>query len=159
MVPTPGPVPNSLIPLVDSPRNLRITETWRLWLVSVLTYILFGIIQASSVSRDTQGAAIVTTAMYTPSKTGLYRISWYLRITRAATTSSSATVTIGWTDAGQACTSAGAAVVGNTVTTVQSGSIVVSADSLTDLTYAVAYASVGATSMQYKLRVSVEAIP
>lgn len=87
---------------------------------------------------------------------GFYRITYYARITQAATTSSSLTVTIGWTDSGLSCSASGAPMTGNTTGTLQSGSQTFKIDQATPITYATTYASVGATSMQYKLAVILE---
>jgi hypothetical protein len=88
----------------------------------------------------------------------LYRVAWYVRVTTAASVSSSVQVTVGWTDGGVVQSTSGAALTGNTTTTQESGSVLVSADAETDVTYAVAYTSVG-TDMAYALSVVVEAIP
>lgn len=82
---------------------------------------------------------------------GVYRLSWYARITRAASTSSSLTVTFQWSDTGVAISGGGAAITGNTTTTVQSGVATVNADSDTPISYSTTYASVGGTTMQYSL--------
>lgn len=87
---------------------------------------------------------------------GVYRLSWYLRITQAATTSSSILVTFAWTDSGNGIASSGAALTTNTLNSTQSGSAVVRVDASTPLTYATTYASVGAAVMQYALTVSAE---
>jgi len=112
----------------------------------------------ASTSLSTQGAAIGATPILVTSSTGLYRVTIYLRITRAASVSSSATVSIGWTDTGVAVTYTLPAVTGNTTTSFISETVMVRADGATGITYAVAYASVGGTSMQYSLDVVVEAL-
>jgi hypothetical protein len=114
---------------------------------------------AATTSLTAQEASIGTTALQAGSLVeGLYRISWYARITRAATTSSTLTVTIGWTESTLALTLGGAAITGNTTTTVQSGSIIAMLDGASPLTYATTYGSVGATTMQYRLDVIVERV-
>ena len=111
-----------------------------------------------SVGVQQAGTAILTTTLWPTTTAGLYRITWYARITRAATVSSSLTLTLGWTDNTVALTSAQTAITGNTTSTFQSGTLTVNADRLTNLTYAAAYASVGATSMQYSLQIAVEGL-
>lgn len=109
-----------------------------------------------TVSLTTQGAAITATAVpFTPTG-GLYRVSTYIRLTRAATTSSSLTVTMAWTDGGVACSWAGTALTGNTTATLEGACRPIRCDAGTSITYAVAYASVGATSAQFALDVRVE---
>lgn len=89
---------------------------------------------------------------------GLYRVSYYARVTQAATVSSSLTVNIGWTDHGQAISQAGAAMTGNTPLTIQSLSTFLYADGKAPITYSTTYASSGATPMQYELFVVLEAV-
>ena len=106
-----------------------------------------------------QSAAISATPVPMPDLTaGYYRLSYVARITRAATTSSSLTITMGWTET-VALTQAGTAMTGNTTTTVQTGSLFLRVDANAAMTYSTAYASVGGTSMQYRLDILVEAIP
>ena len=90
---------------------------------------------------------------------GLYRVSTYARITQAASTSSSLTITLGWTDGTVACTSSGSAMTGNTTSTTQSLSAMIRSDSSTPLTYSAAYASSGGTAMTFRLDLAVEQIP
>lgn len=113
----------------------------------------------ASVGLDTQSATIVTTAMPGTLQEGLVRVTYSLRISRAATVSSSAQLTLGWTTNSVSCTQTFAAVTGNTTATQQSGSIMVFTDAGSTISYAVVYASVGATSMQYSLDVVAEDIP
>lgn len=87
---------------------------------------------------------------------GVYRLSWYARITQAATTSSSLTVSFGWTQNGVGLPGSGAALTANATTATQSGNAVVRSDAATTLTYSTTYVSVGATSMQYALTIFAE---
>ena len=89
---------------------------------------------------------------------GLYRVSYYARITQAATTSSSLTVTIDWQDGGLTQNFSGAAITGNTTTTNQSGGILIKVDGLNPIRYSTTYRSVGGTPMQYALAVTIEEI-
>jgi len=89
---------------------------------------------------------------------GLFRVNWYLTITRAATTSSSVQVTITHTDHGVTKSQSGAAVTSNVTTAVQSGIVLCRIDQATAITYAVAYSTSGATTMQYELVIVVEQI-
>lgn len=107
----------------------------------------------------TKAASISATPLTVPALNGgLYRVSWYARITQAATVSSSLTVTIGFTESGLALTEPGAAITGNTTTTVQSGSVFIRTDAAAPITYATTYASSGATPMQYRLDVVCEQV-
>ena len=96
------------------------------------------------------------TGLTTKLSKGLYRVSTYARITQAASTSSSLTVTLGWTDGTVACTSSGSAVTGNTTATTGSQSVVIRSDADGSVTYATAYSSSGGTAMQYRLDIVLE---
>lgn len=106
-----------------------------------------------------QAASIGATALPTGSLSGGYfRVTTYARITQAATTSSSLTVSIGFMDGAVNCTLSGVALTGNTTATTQSFSVMVKNDAGASLTYATTYASVGGTPMQYALTVVVEQV-
>lgn len=87
---------------------------------------------------------------------GVYRLSWYARITQAATVSSSLTVSFGWTQNGTGLTGSGTALLDGTSTTTQSGTATIRSDAATTLTYSTTYVSIGATSMQYALTIFAE---
>ena len=115
------------------------------------------ILAGPSVTLTDQHASIAVTPLPLPILTGgTYRLSWTARITTAATTSSSLTITLGWVEDGIVLTASGAAITGNTTTTVQSGSIIVHADQGSALTYATTYASNPAGMMQYELSIIAE---
>lgn len=113
-----------------------------------------------SVTVTGQSAAIGTTAIPTGAlAAGLYRVSWYARITTAASVSSSLTITIGWTESGNVLSKPGTALTGNTTGTLESGGLpLIRIDASTPVTYATAYASTGGTAMQYRLDVVLEQI-
>lgn len=91
-----------------------------------------------------------------PTTTGLYRLSYYVRITTAATTSSSLTVRFTWTEGGVTRTATAAALTTNTVQTSQSGQLLIRADPATFVSYDTLYASNAANQMQYALDITVE---
>jgi hypothetical protein len=139
--------------------NGLMTRAWVSWLTALVSRLQQAAGVLNVVSLTDQSAAISPTDVAVQSiATGLYRLTWYARITRAATTNSSLTVTIGWTDGTVSCTTSGAAITGNTTTTIQSGTVLVQADSASPLTYSTAYSSTGATSMQYALSVVTEQV-
>ena len=115
-------------------------------------------LRLTDVALATQGASIAATALHTVGavQRGIYRLAYYQRVTRAATTSSELTTTFGWTDGGVAQTISGAVMNGNTTATQQTGTLLVRADKATTLTYATAYVSVGGTPMQYSLDITLE---
>jgi hypothetical protein len=136
-----------------------VSRFWSRYVQSIVDVVNLCARQIALVSKTTQEAAITATAI--PHGTlapTVYRVSYTARITRAASTSSSLTVTIGWTDGAVAQTQGGAAMTGNATTTQQNGTMLVHVDKATSITYAAAYASSGGTTMQYSLYVLVEQI-
>lgn len=145
-------------PLVD--RSGRMNQRW---------YIFFRDQQAQVASTPqsvippvevtAQEASISTTPLPTEALApGLYRVSYYARVTRAATSSSSLTVTITWTDGSVACSFSGAALTGNTTGTLQTETLLIEIDQASPVSYATTYATSGATTMQYKLAIVLEAV-
>lgn len=136
-----------------------ITVDTRQWLLSLTGRVQQSPQVLSPVVLTTQAASIGATpiplAALAP---GTYRVSYYARITQAATINSSLAVTLQWTDGGIGQTATFAAIVGNTTATSQNGSIVVNIDQATSLTYSTVYASAGATPMQYALTIVPEAL-
>src|SRR5262245_20575833 len=105
-----------------------------------------------------QGGAIGATPIPTGALVaGLYRVTWYLRVTTPAGTSSSVGLSIGWIEGGVACSFAGPPVTGNTNASVQSQTFMMHIDPATPLSYAVGYASTPA-GMQYALYLVVELV-
>lgn len=91
---------------------------------------------------------------------GLYRLSYYARITQAATTSSSLIVTFDWTDTGVATSHSFAAITGNTTATNNGSpdSKLIYSDAASPIRYSTTYASVGGTPMQYSLQIVLEKV-
>lgn len=105
-----------------------------------------------------QGSAIGTTPIALGSG-GRYALLIYVHITQAASVSSSVAVTLSWVDGAHACSVTFAAVVGNTVGTVDAAFFTMDVDQPGIISYATAYASVGATPMQHKLRIHAVRLP
>lgn len=98
---------------------------------------------------------------------GMYRISYYLIVNRVATTSSALPdIQFTWTDPDnstlQTVSFVSATPTTNTLTTRFSGDLIVFAKLSTNIQYQTgantAYASVGGTTMQYSIRIKVEAL-
>ena len=88
-----------------------------------------------------------------------YLVSYTLQVVTPASVSSSITFTLSWTNPyGVVCSQSGAALTGNATATQQNGSFMVDVSASTDITYAVAYASVG-TAMAYALTVRALEMP
>jgi len=144
-------------PVVDA--NRMLSQAWMKYLVR-LPATLYAIpsrlngeteiAQAASIAAtDISGAGLLA---------GLYRVSYYARVTQAATTSSSLVVTLGWTDGGVAQSYSGADMTGNTTATNQAGSVLIRVDAGQPVTYATTYGSVGGTVMQYAISVTLEKV-
>lgn len=123
-----------------------------------------------------QTAAVTnSTALYTPTVTGMFRVSYYAKVTTAGTSSVlggtvgfqilysdgtdavAQTVTLPATSQAGNTITIGTGNVGNTTTTVSYGDAMVYAASGTAITYGFGYSSTG-TTMQYELHVKVEAL-
>jgi hypothetical protein len=145
-------------PVVD-PQRL-ITTPWIYALSAVQQQIDTSPSRLSGVSLQTQGASIGTTAFPTGTLgAGLYRVQPYARITRAATTSSSLTVTVSFTESTLTLSTSWPALTGNTTGTILAGEPrLIRIDASTPVSYATTYASVGGTSMQYRLDLILERI-
>jgi len=106
-------------------------------------------------SKVAQTAALPTTTLFTTLQAGLYRVSWYLRVTGPDGVSSAVQVTIGWTET-LPLTRAGANVTGDTITSLDTGSVLLQVDAPTNLTIATSYASNTPNQMVYEVFASVE---
>ena len=155
-----APTPEFVVerPVVQQSITGRVTQAMRYWLLSLADRInrTPEVVQTVSVTGQTASLGTTTISVLSLAP-GVYRLSAALRITTAATTSSSLTLTFGWTQA-VACTASSAAITGNTTSTTGSFMVVARADQATALTYATTYASSGGTAMVYRLDVAVEQV-
>jgi hypothetical protein len=104
-----------------------------------------------------QNDTIPTTNMTLPAiVAGEYIVSYYARITTPDAIASRLTVVLGWTESSIPLSYAGADMVGNTTSTVQSGSIMIVSDGNTPLNYSTIYTSNTANAMHYRLTVIVQ---
>jgi len=146
--------------MVDAKR--RPSKTFIDWMTQLVADVDAAPARLQTASVSGQHASIGTTAIQTGSlATGLYRVTWYARVTTPATTgaaTSSLTVTLGWTDGGVTCTYSGAAMTGNTTGTVQSQTQMVNVAAASPITYATTYASNTAGQMVYKLTLVLEQV-
>lgn len=146
-------------PVVEA-KSGRITFPWIAWLQTIATQLDGAPYRMQTVSLAAQAATVPVTAVPLGRiPTALYRVTFTLRVTQAASSSSSAAITIGWTDGGVACSQTWTAVTGNTTATIQTGTLLLRAEQDTPITYAVAYSSAGATPMQFAFDLVVEVIP
>jgi hypothetical protein len=138
----------------------KVSEPWQNYLTKVGDTVNAASVRiADPVQLTAQGASVSATDFSGGGLSqGVYRVSYYARITQAATTSSSLTVTFDWTDGGVVPTQSGAAITGNTTTTQQNGTLFIHIDAASPVRYSTTYASVGATSMTYRLDIAIERV-
>jgi membrane-bound inhibitor of C-type lysozyme len=120
----------------------------------------------ATIDLTAQGAAIAATLLYAvpASKGGLYRVTWYAKVTRAATTSSTiGFLTLNHTDNTDSVvvTGASAAVYAsnasaNSTQAYAHGVYTVWAKASSNINYTFSYTSSGATTMQYELHIKAE---
>ena len=141
------------------PQEGKISEPWNDFMTRLTTVVGQSPNRLNSVYLTEQDASIAGTDMSGGNlSAGLYRLTYYFRITQAAGTSSSLAVAFAWADGGVACVLAGAAETGNATSSVQSGTIMVRIDAGSPVNYATTYASVGAPVMEYALDVTLELV-
>lgn len=129
----------------------KITKTFSQWLLSLTNWIQACARVLKVVTLTGQTASIgSTTFEIGTAASGIYRLTYYARITTAASVSSSLTVSFGWTESTVTLAGSGSAITGNTVTTIASGSILVRVDASSTPTYSTTWASVG-TPGAYRL--------
>ena len=139
--------------------NQFLTRPWVAWLTDLVQKVDKDVPLVSEVSLTGKTASIsATTFTRVSDASGVYRIGYFSRITTAASTSSSLTVTIGGVNGGVTCAIAGAALTGNTTSTVQSGTVYLQVDASTNITYTTTYASSGGTAMVYSVWMAVERV-
>ena len=137
----------------------RLAETWRRWFGRMPDTLNSIPNIQKRVSLSSQGASISATDLGGAAvlAAGTYRATYYARISTAASVNSSLTVTLAWTD-GVAQTYSGAAIIGNTTTTYQTGTLMFRADASSAITYATTYASNAAGEMKYTLDIVLERV-
>ena len=108
-------------------------------------------------SATNQSASVGTTPFQPGSfSSGLYRATYYFRVTRAAGTSSALSVSFLWTDGAVSCSVASVSVTGNTTSTTDSKTFMMLVDANTPISWSTTYASVGAPTMTYSISLTLE---
>jgi hypothetical protein len=152
---------NPQTPIVDKDTNGdlngNVSTYFRKWLLAQ-SQVIQNSPQVLKVLNLTSQTASITTTNFTLGAlaSGTFRVSWNARVTIPAGTSSSLSVTIGYTDLGIPITRTSTAITGNTTTTVQSDFVVFPSDSSSPISYATTYASNPAAAMTYEVRFIVE---
>lgn len=153
-------------PLDGPPYKSDVTEKpgllsgdWTRWLQLFWARVSSSIQQVGTPKALTgQSASIATTTALTVTQNGLYRLSWYLRITTVDAVSSSAQLIVTWREGGVTLTKTFPALTGNTTSTYDGAVWPFAADSGTLITYAVTYASNTPLQMRYRLSLVMEQI-
>lgn len=114
----------------------------------------------AGIDLEDQSAAISSTPIFTEAiPAGIYRVTYYLQVTRAAGTSSSLGIEFSWEAFGVTQSEVSAIDIGNSLTTVVKGTFPIYSDANSPITFSTAsYASVGAPSMQYYVAVVLEKV-
>ena len=140
------------------PKEGLLTDTWNDWFTDNQALLeKFPGRVGIPVSLTAQAASIAATDMSGGALSGgLYRVTYYARVTQAASVSSSLEVTLDWQDGGVAITFTGAAITGNTTASYGTYTLMIHIDSASPVRYSTTYASVGLGAMNYALYVVLE---
>lgn len=140
--------------------RLLCNERWRTWFRNLRSSVdLSQSVERSSL-YDNQTATIGITSLDGGTlSAGLYTVSWYMSVVAPAGVSSSAQVTIAWQDDTGSKSFTGAAMNGNTTTTIQGDQrVMLYSLAASPITFAVTYASNPAAAMIYDLRIVLQSV-
>lgn len=153
---TRAPLPSREV-LADQSGLIR--PPWMIWFRNLRDDVSAAPIRgANPVTVTGKTAAIGTTPIPSdPLSAGLYRVTTFLRVTTAATVSSSVGVVIGFTSGGVACQFTGALLTANLANQPQSLTWLLKIDNASPITYATSYAS-NVAGMTYELSVTLETV-
>ena len=150
-------VPDRKHPLSEKLPKLKLGVSFQRWLSGLRAVVDSNPVRLAHTLLQSQAASIGTTPLSIASVTqGIWRISVTVRVTRAATTSSELLVTILWTERAVTQTEATTNLTTNVTTTREGKTFLIRSDASQPISYAVTYASVGGTSMQYSLDIVAE---
>lgn len=131
--------------------SLQPTKPFIEWVTALTTDVDASSARITTKTVTAQAASIASTPFAVGALSpGLYRVEFYARITQAATTSSSLTVTFSWVEGAVSCSKTFPALTGNTTATVDGNGALIRIDQASPVSYATTYASVGGTVMQYR---------
>lgn len=152
--------PPPTIAPVTTPKDGHLTTDWTRWLLA-----LFGMVssqpsvQGTRINLTQQNASIPVTTFPGPGLLGgLVRVSWYLRVTATDPASSAVNVTIGWTESHLALSIPSVPLNGNSLTTVQTGTLLLMTDQASAITYRTTYTSGTPGLMKYRFAAVVEQV-
>lgn len=135
----------------------QMTKAFENWLRSLVDRAQVAAYTLKTVALTAQNASIAATTLE-PVASGRYRVSYRVRLSQAATTSSSIQIAVTTTEGGVNCKQLSAAYTGNVTNRPQSGVFLIHSDASSPVTFETTYASVGATPMLYELDVVLEAM-
>jgi hypothetical protein len=147
-------------PVVNADRKM--TQPWQRWMDEALIPRLerIPLVVGSYEHTDPLDATLPVTGLTNyDTEGGTLRLTYALRLTRVATTSSGVSATISWTENGLTRSFTTASLAANTIDQLATGVILITSDPGTPVTVAATYVSVGATPMQYALDVFAERMP
>jgi len=138
-----------------------ISKSWQIWLQqSLVDQVQSAPSSLRIVVLIDQNATIGATPIPLASITaGQYRLQWYARITTPDGVASSLTISAGWTESATTLSISGAAMTGDTTTTVQTGTLLLQADANAAITYSAVYSSNTPGAMRFRLSISLEGLP
>lgn len=148
------------IPLSDAvvEANRFLSQPWIDWFDQILLRLAAASVTIFSTSLTAQNASIAATDLTDGTLgSGLYRVSYYFRVTQVAGVASSLQIAISWLDGLATVTFTGAAEAGNTTSTYQSATFPIHVDAGSPITFTTTYASNPAGQMQHSLFISLEA--
>jgi len=136
-----------------------VTRTWNQYFQSFANRIDTAPQTLRGVTIPPSTAAIAATPIpIGATAAGLYRVNWFLTITRAASGGSSVGLVFQHTFRGTTKTQTTPTLSTNLVSDAVSGVIVCGSDATAPITYAITYSSSGATTMQYAAAIVIEQI-
>ena len=156
-----APIPRTQPWIGESNTISRSVDQWLQQLVAAVNASpqQVGAVAVTGAHASIGSTAIPLAPPQTTLPAGTYRATYSAAVTTVGTVSSSLTVTLGWTYGGVAFSQSGAALTGNLTTSQQNGSVLLTIDAATAVTYSTTYASNSAGSMHYALTIALEALP
>jgi hypothetical protein len=135
-----------------------LTGDWTRW-IQVFFARVFAAIQGVGtpvVLQTDLSAAVPSTVLLTVTQSAFYRLSWYMRIVVVDGVSSSAQLTVTWREGSHTSTKTFTALTGDTTSTYDGAVWPFYADSGTQVTFAIAYASNTPAKMRYRRALAIE---
>jgi hypothetical protein len=146
------------VPERPDPQEGRITRTWLDFFVSLIGIVERASVRRASASVSAEDASIGATDITDGTLPGgLYRFSYYVSIVTAGVTTD-LTVTLDWTDGGNAKAYSGATIVDGVDTDSQSAVLLIRSDSGAPVRYSTTYNSGGPPFLEYDLAVVLEQV-